>query len=320
MAVTKGLLDVAAVAGSVFRKEPQHQRQHQEQESTALLSRRQIGAHAASPASLSLLLRGTASFPSLPLAAPTCGALCEGCTLLPPVQRAQWLLLWLRAEAAGAAAKAAVASSSSKTAVVAAGEAPRSTIFAAARLTLARLLKQVAQKHLAWRRQQEIAADDTATLLQRLEGLVVDRTKTGKSCPDAEAAQELFPCSDEWGQIAQKQQHQQQQETLQEDGANDESTQYTTWCQQTTAEGGEEDPVIKEQQQALQFMDGLSEADLLHLWGRAVDAAVSWSGSSSPYDGDGETTATATYREALAVSGTLCFLRRQPSAKPNACS
>lgn len=281
-AVAKAFLSLAAAAGSISGHAQQQQQHFKRQSVTGLLR------------------QGLTSFPSLPFANVACGDLYEAMNPLPTPLKVQWLLCWLRAEATTAAAN-------NKSSKVVAGppsriEPAHKNNFASARLVAASLLQQLAQRHLAWRRQQEIAADQTATLLQRLEGLVVDRSAVGGVHTvrrDAEtAAQELFPSSNEWGETEQ----QQHQQLMQEDAAENESTQYTTWCQQAT--DNRETDSQQQQQQALQQMDGLSETDLLQLWGHAVETGLAWSSSSSSSkDGaDGEREEISAYREALAVS------------------
>lgn len=294
-AVAKGLRDVAAAAGSM-----PHQPQQQRQETVATLSRPGSGAEglpAAAPPSQ--LLRGMTAFPALPFAALTSSALSEGTSGLPPLQTAQWLAVWLQAEACKS-----VAASSTQRSLSAFGAAPRSlTAFASARLLMGRLLHHVALRHLEWRRQQEIAADQTATLLQRLQGLVVDRSAAGGKARGGadEAAKELFPCSDEWDSKDQQREQQLEAETETED-----STQYTTWCQQAQGADADDSQLQQQQQLAAQQMEGLSEEDLLQLWARAVETGVAWSGSATSKDDDPEAAAVAAYRGALTVG----FLKR----------
>ncbi|KAL8426006.1 hypothetical protein Efla_001924 [Eimeria flavescens] len=259
----------------------------------------------------SVVLPRTLAVPSLPFATPTGEAPFEALSTLQPIQRLQWLLLWLQADSAATAAEAQSFGSCSKRAGQAgptlAGAPAHSTLFDSARLGLAGLLEQLAQRQLAWRRQQEIAADETASLMQRLEGLVVDRAAEGStSRKDAEeAAQELFPCTKEWEATANEQQ---QQQAMLDEAADDEgNTQYTTWCDQGTGEGAEDSELQQQRQRDLQQLEGLTEADLLHVWSRAVETGIAWGGSriSKPVDAEA---AGAAYREALASS--LCILLR----------
>lgn len=301
-AVAKGLLDLAEATDTMQR----HERLRQQ---------------LVEPSPLSLVLKATASFPALPFAALHCESINEGTHLLQPLQRVQWLLLWLRAEATTAAA------AHRKNRGPAANTLRCATPFAGARLALAGLLHQVSQKHLEWRRQREIAADETATLMQRLESLVVDRSEVaaGRRRGDAEAAEELFPCSEEWSQTLQ----QQQRELLQqEDGGSQERTQYTAWFNQNTYSEQQEDKQQqqKQQQLALNQLEGLTEEDLLHLWGRAVDVACAWSGTSSSSsnstarDSEGGAETTAAYREALAVSAVPLQKSRVAMCQAHFCS
>ncbi|KAL8274975.1 hypothetical protein Esti_001031 [Eimeria stiedai] len=269
---------------------------------------------AASPPNGVLQLRtGTMSFPSLPFAALTSSSLYDALSALQPIRRVQWLLLWLHAESAAATAAEISGSRRAGRQLKSALStvASHSSLSSGARLVLAGLLEQLAQRHLAWRQQQEIAADQTASLLQRLEGLVIDRAGQCSSRANAEAAEELFPCADEWGALEkEKQQHR----VLQEEAADDDgTTQYTAWCRQNPQGGAEHCPLKqgcgKEEQ-----LEGLSEADLLLLWGRAVETGVSWTGNSTSREADVEAAATAMYREAL--TGSLCILLELHNAQP----
>ncbi|KAL8453352.1 hypothetical protein Emag_001907 [Eimeria magna] len=281
---------------------------------------------ASSPNVVLQLRMGTTSFPSLPFAALTSSTLYDAVGALQPVRRVQWLLLWLHAESAAATAAEVSGSRRAGRQVTSALSivGSFSSFSGGARLVLAGLLEQLAQRHLAWRQQQEIAADQTASLLQRLEGLVVDRAGQGRSRANAEAAEELFPCADEWGVLKKDKQ---QQQVLQEEATNDDgTTQYTAWCRQDPQ--GAEDCHLQKVGEEDEQLDGLSEADLLLLWERAVETGNSWSGNSTSREADVEAAATAMYREALTFlvvcvlgacwppQGSLCILLELHNAQP----
>ncbi|KAL8429966.1 hypothetical protein ACSSS7_006238 [Eimeria intestinalis] len=301
LAVAKGFLTVSVASGSPLSS------------GLSLEALGELGSCSAAPAKGVLQLRaGTMSFPSLPFAALTSSALYDAVGALQPIRRVQWLLLWLHAESAAAAAAEVSGpwGAGRQTTPALYTMASCSRLSGGARLVLAGLLEQLAQRHLAWRQQQEIAADQTASLLQRLEGLVVDRAGQGRSS-SAEAAQELFPCANEWGDTEKEKQ---QQQALQEERTDDDgTTQYTAWCQQDPQRGAE-DWRLEQGDGKEQQLDGLSEADLLLLWGRAVETGVLWSGSSTSREADVEAAATAMYREAL--TGSLCVLLELLNAHP----